>query len=414
MVIQPRFSTLPVSYQVRSAQAGPADQLTPSPTSPESSQLEQLRKMAQAQRPSQPDFPQLNTAPPASWQSEADVQAILATAVCNPPEKVRSGPEAEKFDQFVREQITAFQERKATAEGGEKSRLVHREQLHGGAAQIHWNPNLEKFVNLFGTDPSNSLARISDAAANENPDGKTMYGFALELKGPTGELTDILLTGGTPKTEASQARDPEAQLALFNMLNPASKLGGLGRIIWDVGPLAGPKMLLDVARMRTDLDSLSDLTAWSRAPFGLQSKDGKQYVVKMRVAPVEGQARELSPGPEGETSSQRLTRRFANQLKEGEARWRLEFQFMQPGENAEDPRETWKGDWVQAGEVVFPQTTDEAEATRYAAAAEATKFNPWKGKEPTSRGSDKFVLRPWGEMNRARLVAYQTSAGNRP
>jgi len=409
MVIQPRFQTTSARpQQVRSAQAGPVDGLASSQPSPENAKMDQLRQMAQSQPA---PWPQLTTAPPSSWPSEQEVQDVLKTAVCNVPEKVRTGVEAEKFDNFIREQITTFQERKAAAEGtGEKSRLVHREQLHGGAAQIHWNPNLEKFVNLFGTQPSNGLVRISDAAAGENPDGKSMFGFALEFKGPNGDPTDILLTGGTPRTEASQARDPEAQLALFNMLNPASKVGGIGRILWDVGPISGPKMLLDVARMRTDLDSLSDLTAWSRAPFGLQSKDGKQYVVKMRVVPVDG-SKDVSPGPEGETSSQRLSRRFSNQLSEGEARWRLELQFMQPGESADDPRDTWKGDWLAAGEVVLPKS-DETSA-RYAEAAEATKFNPWKGKEPTSRSSEKFVFRPWGEMNRARLVAYQTSAGNR-
>lgn len=353
-------------------------------TTPENAQMEKLRRLA----------------------SSSEVADVLAGAACNVPEKVRSGPEAEQFDAMIRERIGQFQDRKGGA-----TRLVHTQQLHGGKARIDWNPELEKHVNLFGSQPSEALVRISDASAEANPDGKSMYGFALELKGPSGDPTDLLFTGGTPRTEASQARDPEAQLALFNMLNPTSKLGGIANILWKVGPLAGPKMLLDVGKMRTDLDSLSDLTAWSRAPFGLQGKDGKQYVVKMRVAPTT--PGEVSPGPQGETSSERLTRQFATQLRAGDARWNLEFQFMRPGENADDPRETWGGPWVKAGEVTLPRVTDEAAAARAAEEAEATKFNPWKSKEPTSRSRDKFVLRPWGEMNRARLVAYQASASYR-
>jgi len=372
--------------------------------------MDKLRQIAQSQ--SAPEFPHVDTQPPApeSWTSREKIASVLAQAATHVPEQVRTGSEATQFDQHVAEQIKAFQQRKQAAEGGEKSRLVHREQLHGGAAQIHWNPNMESLINLFGTDPSDALVRISDASALANPDGKTMFGFALEVKGPHGDPTDILLTGGTPRTEASQAKDPEAQLALFNMLNPSSKIGGLGRILADVGIVAGPRMLIDVALMRAELDSVSQLIAWSRAPFAVEGKDGKEYLVKMRVTPKTAR---LGRAQEGVTSAARLKAQFGHQLEQGEARWGLEFQFMQPGDNAYDPRETWRGPWLGAGEVALPQTQDRATAERFAALAENTNYNPWKGKTPESTSREKNVLRPWGELNRARLPAYRASQESR-
>lgn len=348
--------------------------------------------------------------PPEVWPSPTEIQAVLEGAVHNPQESVRSGVKAQHFDESVRREITTFQERKAEAEGCPMSRLVHREQLHGGAAEVHWNPHMNELLQLFDKDRQSGLVRISDASAARNPDGKSMYGFALELYGTDNQPTDILMTGGTPRTEASQAKDPEAQLALFNMLNPPSKLGGLARIVRDVGLLDGPKMLLDVARMRTELSSVSDLTAWSRAPFALRGRDGTEYVVKMRVVPT-GDA---PPGQAtGETSSEKLESGFRSTLQQGEARWRLQFQFMQPGDEPEDARETWKGPWLTAAEVVLPRTTDASNADRLAKVAEETKFTPWKGKTPGSDSPDREILRPWGELNRARLAAYQASQGNR-
>src|SRR5690606_38575312 len=113
-----------------------------------------------------------------------------------------------------------------------------------------------------GHNSLGGLIRISDASNAQNPDGENMYGMALELVGNDGQVTDILLTGGSPKTEASQAKDPEAQLALFNMLDHRSKVAGLAQMAWEVGPVEAGKMVLDVGRMRSDLESVADLTAW--------------------------------------------------------------------------------------------------------------------------------------------------------
>lgn len=421
MIIQPN---LPISKPARHQGVSQAvlpsvvDKLTTASSSGAMTAIERLREYAKQplETPKVGLEESFNTkAPGAShWGSEEQLASTLEQAATNVPEKVRSGAAAQRADEYIRRQITKFQERKAEAEGTQgpapMTRLVHREQLHGGAAEIHWNPAMNKMLKLFNQETMQGLVRISDASGAANPNGKTMYGFALEMYGNDGQPTDILLTGGTARTEASQAKTPEAQLALFNMLNPSSKVGGLGRILWDVGPIDGPKMLLDVARMRTEVESLSDLTAWSRAPFALQGQDGKEYLVKMRVTPSQ-----QPPAAEGsgETSSQKLSSEFQNRLQKGEARWSLDFQFMQPGEDAEDPRKTWSGPWLPAAEIVLPQVTDPSQAQKYAEKAEATYFNPWKGKEPHSQGADKDILRPWGELNRARLAAYQASANNR-
>jgi hypothetical protein len=416
--IQSRIPTTPepIRNQPKAeAQAGPVDQVQTSAPS-DMTALDRLREYASkpiqtksVEVPVQP----LNTQPPDanSWPTLEDIKSTLDSAATNVPEKVKTGATADRADEYIKRQITKFQARKAEAEGSkENTRLVHREQLHGGGAELHWNPNMNQLLNLFDKDTQQGLVRISDAAANANPDGKTMYGFALELFGRGNQPTDILLTGGTALTEKSQAKSPEAQLALFNMLNPPSKLGGIANILMQVGPLDGPKMLVDVAKMRTNLESLTDLTAFSRVPFALQGKDGKEYLIKMRVAPTGSPAK---PPGEGSTTSEKLENGLKQTLEQGEARWKLEFQFMQPGDDPHDPRKTWNGPWLAAAEVVLPQTNDRAEADRLSQVAEDTKFYPWKGKDPLATGPDKNVLRPWGELNRARLAAYQASINNR-
>jgi hypothetical protein len=269
---------------------------------------------------------------------------------------------------------------------------------------------MESFVKLFGGGAREGLIRISDAAPEANPDGKSMYGMALELVGRDGLATDILLTGGTELAEGSQAASAEAQRSLFNMIDNPHKLKGLARIAVDAGPISGLRMLRDLKKMKAHLDSLTELTAWSRPPFAVQGKDGKEYLVKMRAVPTETG----SPlAAQGSTSSERLANEMKERLRKGEARWRLEFQFMQPGDDAYDPREHWSGPWLAVAEIVVPRRTDEEQAEKDWQRAEDTKFSVWKNKQPFQSAEDKDVLRPWGEMNRARLAAYQASGGNR-
>lgn len=417
MVIQSRLTTPePIRTQPKQqAVQGPVDQVQTS-TPNEMTAIDKLREYAN--KPVEIKQPtllvsDLNTQPPdpKAWPSLEEIKSTLDAAATDVPEKKKTGATADRADEYIKRQITKFQARKAEAEGTKvNTRLVHREQLHGGAAELHWNPAMNQVLNLFDKETQQGLVRISDASHAANPDGKSMYGFALELYGRDNQPTDILLTGGTERTEASQAKSPEAQMALFNMLNPPSKIGGVANILMQVGPLDGPKMLLDVGKMRTNLDNLTELTAWSRVPFALEGKDGKEYLIKMRVAPT-GDAPKAAGT--GETTSQKLQSGMKQTLEQGEARWKLEFQFMQPGDDPHDPRKTWAGPWLAAAEVVLPKTTDKAEADRLSQAAEDTKFYPWKGKDPLATGPDKNVLRPWGEMNRARLAAYQASINNR-
>ena len=290
--------------------------------------------------------------------------------------------------------------------------IYYNKQLFGGEVEVHWNPNLEQVVDLFGHKSLGGLVRISDASNEDNPDGENMYGMALELVGNDGQLTDILLTGGSEATEASQAKDPQAQLALFNMLEHPSKVAGLAQMAWEVGPIEAGKMVYDVGRMKSGLDSVADLTAWSRAPFRLKGKDGEHYLVKMRAVPLtfgQGKAEQA----QGETTSERLVNEFQNRIEQGEARWRFDLQFMKPGDNANDGRKTWGGEWLPAGEIVIPQVTDKAHAKEMSQAAEDTKFNIWKGKEAHNQGPDAEVFYPHGWTNQARLWAYGQSADNR-
>ena len=239
-----------------------------------------------------------------------------------------------------------------------------------------------------------------------------MYGMALELVGSEGQLTDILLTGGSDRTEASQAQDPKAQLALFNMIDHPFKLGGLAQMAIEVGPIETGMMVLDVGRMKAPLNSVTDLTAWSRAPFRLKGKDGNHYLVKMRAKPANLKSPKVQKS-DNQTTSEHLVEEFQNQAQNRDTRWNFEVQFMQPGEDPNDGRETWSGPWVSAGEIVIPQITDQAQASKMAEAADDTKFNIWKGKEDHDQGPDSEVFYPHGWTNQARLWAYGQSAKNR-
>lgn len=349
---------------------------------------------------------------PAGFAPKSEIEAIMAYAATGVKERVLTGAAAENFDTDVRKEITALQKRQTQVDGGEcMSRLVHRRQLHGGLAEVHWSPAANQMFEFFDMEKSTALVRFSDASNEADPDGKSMFGMALSVFGQDGKATDILLTGGSERTEASQAEDAEAQMALFNMINAPSKLKGIGRILKDAGPISGPRMLADVVRMRTDLPSLSNLTAWSRAPFALKGKDGHEYLVKMRAVPSAMPEGDFKG--EGETTSDRLVDGFQKLLKSGEARYGLEFQFMRPGDDPYDGRATWDGPWLRVGEVALPKNSDQAQADAMALKADSTKFSVWKNKQPHDEARDKDVLRPWGETNRARLAAYNTSGANR-
>ncbi len=373
--------------------------------------LQQVENYARQSRPALPAPAALSlpvSQPTLVW---GDLGPVLATAATDVPENSRRGQEAVLFDDQTRREITGLQHRQAEVEGTPgMCRPVHRQQLFGSGVEVHWNPDLKKRFQFFREDRQQGLIRFSDASNEPGPDGASMFGMALELYGTDGQATDILLTGGSPLTEVSQARDAESQLALFNMINHPNKLVGLGRIASEVGPLSGVKMLMDVKRMRTELDSLASLTAWSRAPFALQGKDGKEYLVKLRAVP-EGDATPLSS--RGATSSERQASEMEQRASQKDTRWRLELQFMQTGDDPYDARESWSGPWVTAGEIVIPRQSDSAEARRQADLAEQTRFSVWKNKEPHSQAADREVLRPWGELNRARLAAYRTAGANR-
>ncbi len=291
-------------------------------------------------------------------------------------------------------------------------RLVHEQQLFGGEVEVHWSPEMAQALKLFGLDSMGGLMRLSDASNQKNPDGKSMFGMALELVGNEGQVTDILLTGGNEKTEVSQAKDPESQLALFNMLDHPFAPGGLVQMGWEVGPVTAGKMVYDVSTMKTDLDTLADLTAWSRAPFRLYSSEDTYYLAKMRAVPAEPSNGPVEE-PQGETSAERLTSELRARAEQQEVRWRYELQLMQPGEDPDDGREKWNGPWLSAGEIVIPRVRDEARAEEMAQAADQVKFNIWKGKAADDQGSDATVFYPHGKTNQARRWAYGRSARNR-
>jgi len=391
--------------------------------------FERMKSMEQSPQPQGPSLQSVKLAEEGSWIQEKapanfqpkteatgqwsrrdDIEYALKNSPKNVPDNALEGREMADFRAFTRERIDTIQERQLE-DGGCMHRLVHTEQLFGGEVEMHWNPNMESVVELFGLSSQGGIVRFSDAANKENPDGKSMYGLALELVGNDGQVTDILLTGGDERTEASQAKDPKAQLALFNMLDHPNKVAGLAKMGWEVGPVEAGRMVVDVGRMKTDLNSVADLTAWSRAPFRLTGKDGNDYLVKMRATPVE-KAPAAQP-KDGETTSERLEREFKELASKQDVRWNFELQFMEEGDDPNDGRKAWSGPWLKAGEMVVPKITDQTRAAEMEQVAEDTKFNIWKGKEDHNKGPDKEVFYPHGFTNQARLWAYGMSAKNR-
>ncbi len=348
----------------------------------------------------------------SEWPSKQVFKETLSQAAKNVPDNSLDGRQEADFRAFTRKRIDTIQQRQLNEGCPAMQRLVHTEQLFGGEVEVHWNPHLEQVVNLFDQSTLGGLIRISDASNTRDPDGKSMYGMALELVGNDGQLTDILLTGGSDKTEASQAKDPKAQLALFNMLDHPFTPAGLAQMAWEVGPLEAGKMVLDVGRMKSELNSVADLTAWSRAPFRLTGKDGNDYLVKMRALPLQTEAGQASTF-EGETTSKRLRNEFRSRATQDDTRWRFDLQFMQVGDDPNDGRKTWSGPWLAAGEIVVPKIKDAARAEEMSQAAEDVKFNIWKGKEAHDQGPDANVFAPHGWTNQARLWAYGQSAANR-
>lgn len=350
--------------------------------------------------------------PPQDWSSKEDIQKILSTSPKNVEDNAPVGDERTELKMFARERISDIQHRQLENGAPEMRRLIHTKQLFGGDVEVHWNPAMREMFSFFSEDATGGITRVSAASNEENPDGKDMYGFAMELVGSDGQVTDILMTGGTARTEASQAEDGESQLALLNMVDHPFKVGGLSKMAYEVGPLDAGRMVADVVRMKSELNSVSDLEAWSRAPFRLKGKDGNHYLVKMKATPLTEKAPEAEEKKD-QTSSERLVEEFQTKTAENETRWSFDLQFMQPGDNPDDGRKTWSGPWVKAGEIVIPKITDEAKASDMAQTAEETKFNIWKGKEPHNQGPDFDVFYPHGNTNLARLWAYGESARNR-
>lgn len=383
----------------------------PKASSPQPMQVQKLAESGSWIEAKAPENFQPTTQATADWTPRAEYESVMNGAAKNVPDNALTGEQKAAFKQFTRERIDSIQNRQLQ-DGETMERLVHTDQLFGGEVEVHWNPALKELVDFFGQESSGGLVRVSDASNEKNPDGKSMYGMALELVGQDGQVTDILMTGGSELTEASQSQDPKAQLALFNMLDHPNKVGGLVQMAWEVGPIETAKMVIDVGRMKTDLNSVSDLTSWSRAPFRLQGKDGDSYLVKMRSVPM-GEPANESQKKDGQTSFEHLKESFQTQASEGDTRWSFELQFMQPGDDPNDGRETWSGPWLKAGEIVIPKIEDQARAEVMAKAADDTKFNIWKGKEAHDKGPDYEVFYPHGWTNQARLWAYGQSAKNR-
>ncbi len=236
---------------------------------------------------------------------------------------------------------------------------------------------------------------------------------------------DLLTTTG----EAHHARDAAALIASLRAASTAArggtaaKIRGLAGLVADLGPRDALRMVRTVSRARVRGTSLAALDFYSRAPFQLG-----RFAVRYRFAARRG----VDPGLRGHDgdalhdegarqNGDALHDDLQARLEVGSVEWSFELQgFLDPERTPlDDHRVVWECPWIAVGTLRLssgadnPGSPGEASSSSSAETSGSSSPEPGFRAEPDWPDPTGHVLRPLGELNRLRGIAYAASRAGR-
>lgn len=241
--------------------------------------------------------------------------------------------------------------------------------------------------------------RFSNASGERLADGeKDMRGVALRVTVSDHEQHDLLLTN-FPVSHARDARQ-FVQFAKATAGGKFSQIFGITQLPLICGPIQTLRMLRNIYRARTVVDSIATQTYWSRGAI----RWGETLAVRYLLRPVDRFQRPSAPD---RADPDFLSREVSARLKDGDLVFELCVQPFKDEKSTpiEDTAVRWRPEdslITPVGELKISRGNRGATEEGLAAARTAPiNYNPWNT-------TDEF--RPLGNLNRARKSSYDASA----
>ncbi|MET0679143.1 MAG: hypothetical protein ABW175_25365 [Bradyrhizobium sp.] len=236
-----------------------------------------------------------------------------------------------------------------------------------------------------------AVLRFSNASATCQPDSTPdMRGIAIRLTLPSGGIHDLLMTS-FPVSHARNAR----QFVDFAVIaSSCDRTTLVPRLVAHFGEAEATRMLSNVQQAARRSPGLAFERFWSRGAFLW----GAAGPVRFNLRPLSQQ--EFADAAEPED----LRANFAARLRLGDVAFRLAVQMFV--DETDTPIEDGAVEWREAVTPSIDIATLIIPARKHidpdaSARVDALSFNPWNA--PTD-------FRPLGNLNRARGVAYDSSA----
>ncbi|HMF27221.1 MAG TPA: peroxidase family protein, partial [Candidatus Cybelea sp.] len=246
-----------------------------------------------------------------------------------------------------------------------------------------------------------TIVRFSNASPIPHRDAeKDVRGVALRVAVSQDEQHDLLMTN-FPVSHARDARQFVA-FAKATAGGPLQIIFGIASLIAAFGISQTLRMLRNISRARTHINSLASATFWSRGAY----KWGEMLAVRFLLAGTETPSPEPAPGDD----PQYLSSELAARLAKGDVTFTLFVQRYRDEKST--PIEDTSVEWTEKASPpervailrVEQQDTSTAAARADAEKIEALRFNPWNT-------TDDF--RPLGNLNRARKIVYDAGSAQR-
>jgi Animal haem peroxidase len=316
--------------------------------------------------------------------------------------------EAEVFAQLARDLMLVQAKNKASSGaprvqrafhakavlGVQNARLVLREDLPFDLRHGCFQPGAEYQVTV----------RLSNASPVHQPDSvKDLHGVALRIDGGCGQVHDLLMTN-FPVSPAANAREFVAMAkAVAGRRSALSRtLAVVVKLPPQVGVRTAVRIIRNLQVSVRPVQSLALETYWSRGSILWGDAGPVRYL--LRPLPVPSVPRSAASGDDG------LRADLIRRLAVGDIAFELAVQRFVSEERTpvEDTSRAWTDQDappIPVASLVIPsQDLSTAEAQLVASRVEQLAFNPWNTCES---------LRPLGNLNRARKVAYAASSEHR-
>ncbi len=269
-------------------------------------------------------------------------------------------------------------------------------------ARLHFRPDLPPDLEAGFASPDADyrvMVRFSNASGKRQPDGeKDLRGVAMRVEVPFERSHDLLMTN-YPVSHARDARQ-FVKFATATAGSGASVVLGLAKLAVVCGPLQTLRMVSNVWRARTRVDSVATQFYWSRGAI----RWGETLAVRYHLRPM---AREKRVRRAARRDPDYLAHEASQRLADGDVCFELCVQQfvnseVTPIEDTSVPWSPRKSRPLPVAVLTIPRRPPREDAEPPVVAS--LDFNPWNTTD---------LFRPLGNLNRARKEAYDASAGYR-